>query len=117
MLDFLEPGATFFVPAASVIFGPSFQDGVGFVSARMGNLGFWLVVILEWEPTKHGANHFSLALSNQAWIWPNHFFSESSCVQFRRRRRLPGLAFIFNLKSCVIPIFCSRVGPHSSDDP
>ena len=54
MLDFLEPGATFFVPAASVIFGPSFQDGVGFVSARMGTLGFWLVAILEWEPTRHG---------------------------------------------------------------
>ena len=62
MLDFLEPGATFFVPAASVIFGPSFQDGVGFVSARMGILGFWLVAILEWEPTRHGPDHFSLGL-------------------------------------------------------
>jgi hypothetical protein len=54
MLDFLEPGATLFGPAASVIFGPSFQDGVGFVSARMGILGFWPVAILEWEPTRHG---------------------------------------------------------------
>ena len=62
MLDFLEPGATFFVPAASVISGPSFQDGVGFVSVRMGILGFWPVAILEWEPTRHGPDHFSLGL-------------------------------------------------------